>query len=293
MDHRHHTHPVLACADVIGAALKDVADVEPVFMRTDDKRTVLLQLTELSGRLEELRLRVLASADDVADEVGARDVAVWPGHAARLDRSECRRDLRLARELEGRRVGVAAGLREGAVNRPQAEVIVRALDDLPSDIGADVRALAEDRLVAEASRFGPRQLRVLGRRVLDVVAPEVADDHERRALEREEAEAARHTWLRSRRRGDGTTDLQVRVADAVADRLLTYLEAYTSPRGAGAAGPAHDRLPYGRRLGDAFRGVPRGRRPTPTASPRRRRHHRRRHPRPGEPGVGPRRRDGR
>ncbi len=31
-------HPVLGCAHAVGAALKDVADVEPVFMTTADKR---------------------------------------------------------------------------------------------------------------------------------------------------------------------------------------------------------------------------------------------------------------
>ena len=71
----------------------------------------------------------------------------------------------------------------------------------------DLVAQAEGRLVAEAAQFGPRQLRILGRRILDVVAPEVAEDAERRALEREEAHAAAVTTLTSRRRGDGTTDL--------------------------------------------------------------------------------------
>ncbi len=253
MDHLHQPHPVLGCAVAIDAALKDVADVDPGFMRTGDKREALLLLTELTGRLAELRLRVLASAADVAEADGARDQAEWLGHAARLDRGECRRDLRLGQALDARWQRVAAGLREGVVNAGQAEVITRALDELPDDVGADVQRLAEERLVAEAARFGPRQLRILGRRVLDVVAPEVADDQERRALEREEAAAARDTWLTTRRRGDGTTDLRGRVADAVADRLLTYLDAFTSPRRAGPDEHAHDRRPYGRRLGDALR----------------------------------------
>lgn len=200
MDHLHHPHPVLGCAAAIDAALKDVADVDPSFMRTRDKREALLRLTELAGRVAELRLRVLASAADVAEEVGARDQAAWLSHAARVDRGDCRRDLRLGQALDARWQRLAAGLRQGAVNPAQAEVVARALDDLPDDVDADVRRLAEERLVAEAARFGPRQLRILGRRVLDVVAPEVADEQERRALEREEAAAAREAWLTTRRR---------------------------------------------------------------------------------------------
>lgn len=38
----------------------------------------------------------------------------------------------------------------------------------------------------------------------------------------------------------------------MADRLTTYLEAFTSPRRVGPEVPAQDRRPYGRRLGDAF-----------------------------------------
>ncbi len=251
MEHRPRTHPVQTCAGVIAAALKDVADLAPVFMQTRDKREALLVLTALSGQIEELRLRVLTASDDVADEVGARDVAAWLGHAARLDRAECRRAHRLGQALGARWSLVAAGLRDGTVNLAQAEVIVRALDDLPTELDPEVAAMAEERLVAEAAHFGPAQLRVLGRRILHVVDPEAAEDEERKALEREESAAAAQTWLTTRQRGDGTTDLRGRVADTVADRLLTYLQAFTAPR-ATANGPADDRRPYGRRLGDAL-----------------------------------------
>ena len=244
-------HPVVAAAAAVEAALKDVADVDPVFMPTSEKKAALLALDRASARLEELRLRVLAAADDVAVEEGARDVAAWLAHRDRRDRGEARRDLRLARALESRWQRTARALREAEANRAQAEVIVAALEALPDDLDPEVVAAAEERLVAEAARFGPRQLRILGRRILDVVAPEVADEAERRALEREEAHAAAVTALTSRRRGDGTTDLRIRVADPVADRLLTYLEAFTSPRqhpGAAAA----DRRPYHQQLGHAF-----------------------------------------
>ena len=89
---------------------------------------------------------------------------------------------------------------------------------------------AEAYLVEQAAAFDPRHLRILGRKVLEVVAPEVAEDHERRALEDEERRARRTTRLTFRRRGDGTTEIHARVSDAVAGRLRTYLEAFASPR---------------------------------------------------------------
>ncbi|HEX6150563.1 HNH endonuclease signature motif containing protein [Nocardioides sp.] len=258
MDHHTGTHPLLACAATMAAALKDVAGVEPVFMTTAEKQAALLELSRVTGQLAELRLRVLATAEDVAEETAARDAAAWLAHHARLDRSGTRRDARLATALDRRWTRVAAGLREGTVNLDQAHEIVRALDALPDDLAAEVRTQAEQRLVERAGQFGPRALRILGRRVLEVVAPEVAEEHERKRLEKEEAEAEKATFFTSRRRGDGTTDLKIRLSDAAADRLMTYLEAFTSPRrasrsdGVASDQQSDDRRPYDQRLGHAF-----------------------------------------
>jgi hypothetical protein len=247
------SHQVVAAAAAVEDALKDVADLDPLFMPTSDKKAALLALDRSAGQLEELRLRVLAAAEDVAVEDGARDLAAWLAHHVRGDRGQARRDLRLARALDTRWHAVARALREADANRAQTEVIVQALEALPDDLDPELLAQAEQRLVAEASRFGPRHLRILGRRILDILAPEVAEDHERRALEREELHAAQVTALTSHRRGDGTTDLRIRVADLVADRLLTYLHAFTSPRREHRSAPApDDRRPYDQKLGHAF-----------------------------------------
>ena len=251
-------HPVLGAVVAIDAALKDVADVDPVFMPTPEKATALLALERLETRLRELKLRVLANADDVAAADGSRDVAAWLAHRARLDRSQCRRDLRNARAVAERWAQVGHALRDGAVNADQAPVITHALDRLPDGLEPEVVRRAEAHLVEQAAHFGPRQLRILGRRVLDVIAPEVAEAEELRALEAEETHAARHTFLRTRRRGDGTTEIHARVADHVADRLLTYLDAFTSPRkdDDGSRTPEdrrpYDQRPYDQRLGHAF-----------------------------------------
>ena len=246
-------HPVAAAAAAVEAALKDVADLDPTFMPTAEKKSALLALDRASAQVEELRLRVMAAAEDLAVDEGARDVAAWLAYRGRRDRGEARRDLRLARALDTRWQTVGRALREGEANRAQAEVIVAALEALPADLDPEVVAQAEQRLMSEAARFGPHQLRILGRRILDVIAPEVAEDHERRALEREEAHAMTATFLTTRRRGDGTTDLRIRVADLVADRLLTYLHSFTSPRRErGSASAPGDRRPYDQKLGDAF-----------------------------------------
>ncbi len=155
---------------------------------------------------------------------------------------------------------VAGALADGRLHLDQARVIVKALDALPDDVGAEVKQLAEQRLIDHAQDFGPTELARSGRRVLAVVAPEVGDEHERRSLERAERRAESVTRLDFRRRGDGSTDIAATLPDAVAARLKTYLEAFTSPRQhhtRDATDPATDpatgvRLPADRQRGLAF-----------------------------------------
>lgn len=241
------SHPILQCAEQIAAALRGVDGVPAAWMEIDDRRTALRELTRLSSRVEAVRHALLAFSDDVAHEDGARDIAGWLSVDQRLDRHEVARAARLAEALERRWPDLRDGFADGRVHHAQAAVIATALDDLPADVPDPVRRKAESHLVAEAATFGPRELRALGRRILDLVAPELGEQHEREALEREEREAHRHTRLTTRRRGDGTTDIHVRVSDAVADRLMTTLSAFTSPRR-----ESEERISQPQALGHAF-----------------------------------------
>ena len=146
---------------------------------------------------------MLAAAGDVADEAGARSPGAWLAHHGRLHPGDGRRLQRLADALDDRWPAVQAALSAGDMSVPQAEVVVASLDDLPGDLDPDLRVRAEAHLVAEAEHFNPQQLRVLGRRILEVVAPEVADDHERRALERAEARARIRMRITTRALGNG------------------------------------------------------------------------------------------
>lgn len=252
-------HPVLTCAAEIGAALDRVAAADPMSMPTAAKAEALVELSRLVERLHGLRLRVLAGADDVALEAGMRSAASWLAHQVRGGRGPMAAAGRLAESLESRWRRLQQALLSGLVNAEQAHVIAAALDALPSDLDREILAKAEAHLIAEAGHFGPKRLRILGSKVLETVAPDEYDDQERRKLEDEERRARQTTRLTMRRRGDGTTDIRIRVSDAVAGRLKTYLEAYASPR-RGHLAPDADRvdpatgqrLPYPVLLGQAF-----------------------------------------
>lgn len=249
------THPVLDAADAIDVALKSVADVNPTFMAPEDKATALIELARLDARMSELRMRILADAGDVADAHAAHDAAEWLAARAHVRLEEARGDLALGTAIDRRWTLVAQGLRDGACSVAQAQVIAAALERLPREVPADVLARAEDVLVGHAADYGPRQLARLGRRILEVVAPEIADEAEARRLAELEAGAHRRTRLSLRRCGDGTSRISGVLPDAAATRLATYLEAFTNPRKAEAGGADGDpvgRLPYPRRLGEAF-----------------------------------------
>jgi hypothetical protein len=232
------SHPVLACAQQVRADLAAIVEVPVELMSREEKAAALVAMSTVADQAEALRLRLLAAADDVAAEAGARDAGAWLAHETRGDRREQQRDLRLGAALAERWQRVGAALATGAVNLAQARVITHALDQLPDDIPTDVVAKAEEQLVEYAADFGPRELRVLGRRILDVVAPDVGEAAEARALEAEERRAAERTTLTLTPCGGGTTRLSGRRPDAVAHRLATYLDAFTSPRqGRGLATP--------------------------------------------------------
>ena len=216
----------------------------------DEKQELLLRISRLISRAEGERLRVLAASDDIAEVSGDRSTATWLATKTREAHGTVRRHVALAASLGSRWTRTADALGAGDLNLAQARVIVEALDALPDDLGDDLVVKAEAYLVEQAQVFGPRELRHLGRGVLEHLAPEIADEAEYQRLLAEETRAQAATRLDLRPRGDGSTDLHARVPDHVANRLRTYLDAYTSPRRTPLG--EVDALPVSRRRGEAF-----------------------------------------
>jgi hypothetical protein len=247
-------HPLLRALSAASAALDDVAELDPAFLPRRDKERALLAVQHELARLEGLRLELLGSAAEVADDHAARSAGVWLAAETRSGVHEGVRSQRLAERLS-RWTEVRAALRAGALNPEQAAVIVAALDALPDDLDPELVAKAGAQLLSDAGHFGPRELRVLGRRVLDVVAPDIAEAQEERLLRAEEQRGRAESRVRFRPRGVGVTDVLARVPDAVADRLRAYLDSFTAPRRShldrAAVGDV-DLMPLSRRRGEAF-----------------------------------------
>ncbi len=160
---------------------------------------------------------------------------------------------RLAEALDRRWTRVAAGMADGLVSPAQATVVVEVLDDLPDHLDPELRAQAETEMVNLCGQFRPSELRRLGRHLLELVAPEIAEAEEAKRLENEEQRAREKTSLRSRLIGDGLARTTIVHPVLDRDRLLTYLESYTSPRKhQDAISGEEDRIPHHRLLGQAF-----------------------------------------
>ena len=244
-------HPLVRVVEEVDALLDEVADSQPAYLARAEKERVLQAATRLMARFESLRVRTLAVADDVAEEHGTRSAGAWLAHETQQDGPEGRRAQRLAEGLDQRWPVLAEAYAAGTVHTEQARVIGKALDDLPSDLDAELRVQVEVHLVEQAAHFCPRDLRVLGRRVLKVVAPDVAEAHEAKMLEREERAAWERASITRRTMGAGVSRAMVTLPDSVMDRWFTQLHAFTSPRRHGHV-PSDERVPYPRQLAHAF-----------------------------------------
>jgi hypothetical protein len=153
--------PLLRAVDEIALLLDEVAELQPTYPTTGQKQELLVAVEQQSSRLAALKARTLAAAGDVAEAHGTRDAGAWLAHETRQDPAEGRSAQRLAEGLDQRWPIVATAYAAGSVSTAQAQVIGRALDDLPSDLDPELRTRAEEHLVAEAAHFCPRDLRVL------------------------------------------------------------------------------------------------------------------------------------
>ncbi|WP_300386304.1 HNH endonuclease signature motif containing protein [uncultured Nocardioides sp.] len=193
-------HPLDRVVETIDAALDEGHAASLIGLDQAATANLLRGLAQVASRLDALTSTVLAHATQVRVEEtnGATTTATWWADATHRTRATAHRDVKLAVALS-RFTALAEALAEGRVNTEQAHAIARALGDLetdgPEELEPVVVEQAEKHLVECADGFDAKHLRVLGRHVLTVVAPEVGEAHEAKLLEDEERRAAERTRL--------------------------------------------------------------------------------------------------
>jgi hypothetical protein len=188
-------------------------------------------LAKAEARISALRLRLLDQAHREGVITAQQAVSEgWWAEAASVEHRRSRKDFRLARDLAGDFHRTETALAAGEVTAAQAEVIVDAVLALPASVGPDGREKAELHLLEQAGEFNPKQLRLLGRHLLDVIDPDAADERLAAQLEAEERNARRSCFLQIYADEHGTTHLRGAVPTSAGDHLLTALNAFASPR---------------------------------------------------------------
>jgi hypothetical protein len=221
-------HPIVECAAGLSSGLEAVAGVDPVFMARGDKEAALTALVAARSQLDALVLRVLAAADDVAEHHGLRDVGVWLAHETQVTRAAAARELKLARALSAHEAS-AGVLGAGALRTDQVREVVAAVEALPAEVDVETRGRAEAALLDLAARHDAKDLRQLGKRILDVVAPRVGESHEAKVLAGEEARADASVDFTMVDDGRGRCHGRFTVPSHVGKMLKRHLLALANP----------------------------------------------------------------
>ncbi len=184
-------HPVVAAVVGLRSSLSELSRTPVWGLSTAETEAALVEVTALATQVAQLQLRLLAHAKrvDVGGAVGATSPANWLAHQTRTTRPTVHRAARLAARLDEAHRCLDEALASAAINVEQASVIVDAVDDLPDELDPAVVAQAEAFLLREAADHDARALRILGRRLLEVIDPEAAEAEEARRLKAEEAAA--------------------------------------------------------------------------------------------------------
>ncbi|WP_193614607.1 HNH endonuclease signature motif containing protein [Nocardioides lijunqiniae] len=236
------SHPVAQQVARIRAELADLSETALWSMTPDETARTLAETTRLSAQAAGLELRLAAHADrtEVGTAQGATSTAAYWAHETHLTQRDAASRMKLAKALQTQdHEPVEDALARGDVLADQAKAIVEAVDALPDDVGTAIKTQARDHLLAEAEHFDAIRLRILGKQVLDVVAPEVGEAEEARQLEAQEAKARAKARFTMHDDGHGTTYGRFSMPTHEADKLRKPLNALASPKAGGEGSTPH------------------------------------------------------
>src|SRR3954452_1784248 len=238
-------HSLVGFADALEALLEDASAGNAWTMTPAELQAVLPRLTRATARLTEVELRVLAEADRhaVGDDVGATDTPAWWAHVTGQRVPAARAAVAMAQRLDDdRHQATRQALAQGRVQPEQATVVLDAVAALPVElVPPELLADAESHRVGLAdldgeTRLDPQALRIAGRKILEVVAPDVADAHEQAVLEAEERHGAATASFTMRPDGHGSMVGRFKIPVLAGEVLAKHLNAIAAPRHQRATG---------------------------------------------------------
>ncbi|MFG2047412.1 DUF222 domain-containing protein [Micromonospora sp. NPDC048935] len=235
--------------DAVAACVDDAT-----WALTEDELIAALDAAHrLEQRLAAVKLALVREIDGRGTAVtqGASSTAVWLRERLRLTVPAARRLVDLAAALDTGNPGIRAALANGDITADQARVIGDTVATVHTTAGTEAADKAVGVLVEWAGQFDPTLLRKLGTRILDHVAPDIADAATQAALEAEARRTTRDRHLTLSTLTDGRLRLTGTLDTETAGLLRAAIDPLTAP-----SGPDDQRSPGQRRhdaLGDVCR----------------------------------------
>ena len=252
------SHPFLAMLDELEELTEKYAHAQAWTMSPNQLVEAIPRLARVRHQHDAVGFAMLREADrhQVGDPVGAANTAGWFANVTRIAKPSAHKAVALAKQLDDDlHMSTRDALGRGEVSVEQAAVIMNAVDVLPADLASpEIKRRAESDLVDFAAEYGPRELRFLGRRILEHVAPDIAEDAERRVLEAEERNAAATAFFEMHPDGHGSVLGRFKIPTLAAAILEKHLNAIAAPKHQAANGVAKpaERIARPIRLGSAF-----------------------------------------
>jgi hypothetical protein len=248
-------HPVVLAIAGMRREVAGVRDVPAWSMTSADKAAALREIAFLRAEAAELELRVFhgADLDGLGTEVGAAHTASWWAQATRQTKRDTARRGKLANALDVHPITREA-MALGHLAEDQATQIIWALTTLGTQesVPAETLELVEKELVRLAEHHDAGELHHLGKRILDVVAPELGEKQLRKALKREQDAAAQACRFMLSDDGNGKCYGRFIVPSAVGAMVRKAIMAIASPRHRASLGLQRLDLPGPQKLGQAF-----------------------------------------
>ena len=224
-------------ASVVQGARSELFELDEVLWAAKGPGELLeteKQLAALKAKVESLELRVATEIE--ATKAAAQDgwgstkdylTAISGGH-----RGYGGATLRLGKALEQEFSGVRDALSMGSISRTQAEVIVAALDKLPSN--RELRFRAETVMLEHARTLDATDLAKAGKRLVELVDPDGDERRDEKKLAK--AERAAHYGRFLAIRDDGAGGVWIRGRATVEDAAV--IKSALFPLAAPVTGPA-------------------------------------------------------
>ncbi|MET8372253.1 DUF222 domain-containing protein, partial [Micromonospora profundi] len=202
----------------------------------------------LEQRVAAVKLAFVREVDGrgTARRHGASCTPVWLRERLRLTIPAARRLVELATTLDNGPAEIRQALADGTISVEQARIIGDTVATVHAAADTPTADKAVDVLIGWAGQFDPTLLRRMGARILDHVAPEIADAAAEAALRAQEARAARDRQVTVSEQPDGRLRLSGILDAEAAAVLRAAIDPLTAP-----AGPDDTRSP-GQRRHDAL-----------------------------------------